>query len=100
MRVKADTYMLGPVPAVKFRSSPPRGQGVTPDSVFPSPGISSQVRPSTDVLRAACAASMDTVPSPSTNPRWRSRVNVRYQHTTILPDKGECVPWNPFGATV
>ena len=61
--------MLGPAPAVKLSSLPPRGQGVTPEPVLPSPGMLTQVRPWTDVFRAACAASMDTAPSLSTKPR-------------------------------
>ena len=70
--------MLGPLPTVKLRSSPPRGHGVTPETVRPRPGISIQVMPSTVVFRDACAASMDTVPSPSTKPLWRRRVSVEY----------------------
>ena len=60
--------MTGPVPAVKFSSAPPRGQGVTPDTVLPYPGTSVHVMPLTDVLRDACAASMEMPPSPSTKP--------------------------------
>lgn len=69
------THMLGPLPAVKLSSLPPRGHGVTPDSVFPIPGNSVHVRPETLVFRDACAASMDTVPSPSTKPARRSLIH-------------------------
>ena len=47
------TYMLGPLPAVKFFSSPPRGQGVTADSVLPYAGSSTQEIPETVVFRDA-----------------------------------------------
>ena len=60
--------MTGPVPAVKFSSAPPRGQGVTPDTVLPYPGSSVHVIPATLVLREVCAASIEMPPSPSTNP--------------------------------
>ena len=91
--------MLGPAPAVKLRSSPPRGHGVTPDSVFPSPGSSTHVRPLTDVFRDACAASMVTAPSPSTNPK---QVDRQYQRllASQKTKRTESAPWNPLGTAV
>lgn len=66
--------MLGPSPAEKFpKLFPLRGHGVIPDTVFPYPGNSVQVIPATEVLRDACAASIDTPPSPSTNPRIKKQ---------------------------
>lgn len=61
--------MLGPEPTEKLPPLfPVRGHGVTPDNVFPYPGNSVHVIPMTEVLRDACAASIEIPPSPSTNP--------------------------------
>jgi hypothetical protein len=60
--------MLGPVPAVKFCSFPPRGKGLTADKVRPWFGSSNQLMPLTDVFLEACAASIEIPPSPSTKP--------------------------------
>ena len=63
------THKLGPVPALKFAPPfPILGQGVTPLTVLPNPGNSVHVTPLTLVFRLACPASIDTPPSPSTNP--------------------------------
>lgn len=60
------THRVGPAPIWKVSSV--RGQGVTPDNVFPKPGKFLQVTPFTVVLRVAWAASIETTPSPSTKP--------------------------------
>lgn len=88
--------MLGPLPAVKLSSFPPRGQGVTPDTVRPSPGISVQVMPSTDVFRAAWPASMDTTPSPSTKPIKHHCVS--HHRRSQLPHRNS--PVKPSSTTV
>ena len=74
------TYTLGPAPAEKLRSSPPRGQGVTPEPVLPSPGMLTQVRPLTVVFRAAWEASMANTPSLSTKPRLDGREERHIAH--------------------